>query len=160
VTQTDLSDTLRLAWLVDEHWGKAYPIGDRVTIGRGPENKVILRDSQVSRVHAEVLREEDHFILRSLGASGTTVNGVQAQATHRLKDGDLIEIAFSVLRFQTKAPESDLLVVARDMPTPVDDQEAPTAASMRAANRSSVPAVGHRYWQWLRRWLTRRPKTD
>ena len=155
----DLGDTLKLAWLVDEHWGKAYPIGHRVTIGRGAENKVILRNEEVSRLHAEVVRDDDHFVLHSLGASGTKVNGVPCAALQELKDGDILEIGFSLLRFQTSRPSAELMIVPQDAPIPRDTGEGPTAAAIPAAKRPSMhyePRPFRRLWLWL----TRRPNTD
>jgi ABC-type multidrug transport system ATPase subunit/pSer/pThr/pTyr-binding forkhead associated (FHA) protein len=49
-----------------------------VTIGRAPENNVILDDLLVSRRHAELRRSGDRWELRDLGSSnGTYVNGMR-----------------------------------------------------------------------------------
>jgi pSer/pThr/pTyr-binding forkhead associated (FHA) protein len=156
----DLEQTLKLGWLVDEHWGKAYPIGQRATIGRGPSNTIILRHEEVSRDHAEVRREGERFVLYTHGASGVKVNGAQAAPTLDLRDGDLLEIAFSLLRFQTTPPNADLMVVPRDTPVHTDDPEGPTRASVKAASPDTIGGSRSRYWRWLVRWLTRRPKTE
>ena len=156
----DLESTLKLGWLVDEHWGKAYPIGHRATIGRGPANTVILRNEEVSRDHAEIRREEDKFILYTLGGAGVKVNGAIATPTLELRDGDVLEIAFSLLRFQTTPPNADLMVVPRDTPVRTDETEGPTRASVKAASRDTIGGSRPRYWRWLWRWLTRRPKTE
>lgn len=153
----ELPATLPLAWLIDEHWGKAYPIADRASIGRGAENKIILRDQSVSRLHAEITRDGDRYVLRSLGSSATRINGTTVAAPHELAEGDLIEIAFSELRFTRKSPTADLLVVARDSLAPTDALEAPTGVGMRAAE--STKAVGNLVRRILRR-LTRRSNTD
>jgi len=156
----DLESTLKLGWLVDEHWGKAYPVGQCATIGRGPSNTIILRNEDVSRDHAEVRRENDTFVLHTHGAAGVKVNGAQAPAAIELRDGDLMEIGFSLLRFQTTPPNADLMVVPRDIPVRTDDMEGPTRASVQAASRDTIGGSRPRYWRWLWRWLTRRPKTE
>jgi len=157
---SDLESTLKLGWLVDEHWGKAYPIGHCATIGRGPSNTIILRNDDVSREHAEVRRENDTFVLYTHGAGGVKVNGAMAPPSIELRDGDLLEISFSLLRFQTSPPNPDLMVVPRDTPIRRDETEGPTRASVKAAARESIGGSRVRYWRWLWRWLTRRAKTE
>jgi ABC transport system ATP-binding/permease protein len=50
--------------------------GDRLAIGRDPANDVVLADPNVSRFHAEVIREGDVVELVDLGSSnGTRLNG-------------------------------------------------------------------------------------
>ena len=61
------------------------------TIGRQPDNQLILRDSRVSRRHAEVVREGNGYAIVDLGSShGVFVNGKRVE-TERLKSGDRIE---------------------------------------------------------------------
>ena len=144
------------AWLVDERWAKAYPLGADVTIGRGSENTVILRDPAVSRVHAEVKRTEGKFVLRALGSSGTKVNGTRVGEECELREGDIVEIAFSRLRFTTKAPTNEMLVISRDTPTYVDEAETPTRVTLAAAHPITLVSRFRR----VLRWLTDRLKTD
>lgn len=152
-----LPSTLPLAWLIDEHFGKAYPIGDHASIGRGGENKVILRDNTVSRVHADIERNGERYTLFSHGASGTRVNGVPVADTRELQEGDLIEIAYAELRFTRRTPTAEMLVVARDSLTPLDGAEMPTGVALRAARPLSWLK---RWWRRLIGWLTRRRNTD
>jgi ABC transport system ATP-binding/permease protein len=57
----------------------AFPAG-RLTIGRDPSNDVALDDPNVSRFHAEVVREGDAVMLRDLGSrNGTRVDGIPAR---------------------------------------------------------------------------------
>ena len=144
------------AWLVDERWAKAYPLAEAVTIGRGAQNTIILRDPAVSRMHAEVMQESGGFVLHAHGASGTRVNGVAIGDTCVLHDDDVIEIAFSMLRFTTRPPTTEMVVIPRDTPTYVDSTETPTHAKLRAADRRGVL----RAWRRFLLWLTGGAKTD
>lgn len=107
------------AWLVDERWEKAYPIGTALSIGRGPDNAVILRDPSVSRVHATITAEPDGFVLRSTGAVGTAVNGRPSEHAV-LGEGDRIAIASSTLRFTHQEPDEEMMVVPHDRPVSLD----------------------------------------
>lgn len=147
------------AWLIDELWAKAYPLGDLTTIGRGPQSTIILRDVAVSRLHAEITRESGSYVLQAHGASGTKVNGMPVGMNRPLQEGDLVEIAFSRLRFTTKAPTHQVIVIERDVPTLKDTQEGPTQAVISAISREIV-AISRRRWLRLWRWLTRRANTD
>jgi pSer/pThr/pTyr-binding forkhead associated (FHA) protein len=146
-------------WLIDELWAKAYPLSDLTTIGRGPQNTIILRDVAVSRLHAEIKRESGSYVLQPYGMSGTKVNGVLVSINRPLQEGDLVEIAFSRLRFTTRAPTHEIIVIERDMPTTKDIQEGPTQAVINAISREIV-AMSRRRWLRLWHWLTRRANTD
>ena len=150
------SEPQRAAWLVDEHWAKAYPLADVVTIGRGALNTIILRDPAVSRTHAEVKRESGDYVLHAHGASGTKVNGMPVGDAQVLHEDDVIEIAFSRLRFTTRAPTSEMFVIPRDTPTYVDNYEVPTRMTLPAIDRRLLA----RGWRQFLRWLTGRRKTD
>lgn len=126
--------TVPRAWLVDEHWGKAYRLKETTSIGRGPDNAVILREPEVSRLHAEVHFDGSNFLLRRLGAAGTRLNDVPLDQPRALHEGDRVEIAFTTLRFTQRDPaEIDALEISRDLPTPRESIEVPTSASMRAS---------------------------
>ena len=59
--------------------GRAVPVGTApVRIGRGPDNRVVLDDPEVSWEHAEVSRAEDGVAVRDLGSlNGTWLDGRQ-----------------------------------------------------------------------------------
>lgn len=136
------------AWLVDERWFKAYPLADETTtIGRGPESTIILRDPAVSRHHADVKKESDAYMLHAFGSSGVKVNGLRVSTQLALQEGDIVEIAFSTLRFTTKAPTNEMFILPRDTPTILDQMlEGPTRATIQALNRSALVLGSRRYW--------------
>jgi tetratricopeptide (TPR) repeat protein len=70
----------------------------RFSIGRGPENSLCIPSTVVSRLHAEVIRVGQDFLLRDLGSTnGCYVNGTRI-SEQMLNDGDL-------LRFGNNGPE-------------------------------------------------------
>jgi pSer/pThr/pTyr-binding forkhead associated (FHA) protein len=73
---------------------------ENVVLGRGDAN-VVLKDSKVSRKHAEIeLRGGYTPILRDLESSnGTFVNGRRVEASLELKDGDRIQVGDTVIKF-------------------------------------------------------------
>jgi hypothetical protein len=71
-----------------------------VVIGRMSTSDVVLADSNVSRRHAELKRDDDGWLLVDLGSTnGTLVNGKLARE-HRLTDGDRIAFGTTELVFQ------------------------------------------------------------
>jgi len=71
--------------------------GAPVTIGRGKEVDVVLRDVGVSRQHARVLSINGCFILEDLGSTnGLRTNGVRVKTTE-LKAGDRVQLGPEVL---------------------------------------------------------------
>ena len=73
--------------------GEAFNVsGDRMTIGRTPDAAVFLDDVTVSRNHALLVRRQDGHYIDDLGSlNGTYVNRRRIES-HRLEDGDEIQI--------------------------------------------------------------------
>ena len=86
--------------LTDEGETYTFEIGKVFRIGRHPENDLPLKDSQISRWHAEVRKEEDHYRLIDLDSlNGIMVNGEKVQ-NRRLKHGDRIRVGKFVFAWQ------------------------------------------------------------
>jgi pSer/pThr/pTyr-binding forkhead associated (FHA) protein len=86
----------------------------RLTIGRRPTNDVVLEwDQQVSRVHAELERIGEDWVISDDGLShnGTYVNGDRVTGQCRLADGDTIAIGSTAIVF--RAPTG----ASQSMPT-------------------------------------------
>ena len=63
-----------------------------VTIGRAPASDIFLDDVTVSRTHATIKREDGSFIFTDSGSlNGSYINNQQS-STHRLNNGDEIQI--------------------------------------------------------------------
>ena len=143
-----MTDAARIeAWVVDERWAKAYPLGDTTSIGRDADSTIILRDQTVSRHHASIVRDGNSFRVQPVGSATTKLNGVPLDAEAVLKEGDRLEIAFSVLRFTLLAPTGEMFVIRRDRPTAFDNPDVPTRAPLRAS--TAAMRVAKRYWHFV-----------
>jgi pSer/pThr/pTyr-binding forkhead associated (FHA) protein len=73
--------------------GESFAHGeDRVSIGRSPDAGVFLDDVTVSRNHALLVRRRDGLYIDDLGSlNGTYVNRRRIES-HRLADGDEIQV--------------------------------------------------------------------
>lgn len=61
-------------------------------VGRLPENELVIPDADVSRQHAEIVRDGNAYILRDRGSTfGTYVNEKKIEGDHRLAHGDHIQ---------------------------------------------------------------------
>jgi len=85
--------------------GRAYNfpiIKDEISIGRGKDSDIVLKDDTVSRNHARITKSEEGYLLTDLGSfNGTKVNEKSIQST-LLKHDDQIEIGLTKLTFLTK----------------------------------------------------------
>ncbi len=72
-----------------------------ISIGRMEDNDVVLEDPLVSRYHAFLFREDEHFVIEDLGsANGTFVNDVRIDTSRALHDGDVIGLGDVLLVFE------------------------------------------------------------
>lgn len=78
--------------------------GTSVRIGRDPENDVVLlADSKISRVHAELRDRDGQWMLEDLGSSnGTSVNGRRIDRQHPLRHGDRIQVGRTTIGFASE----------------------------------------------------------
>lgn len=138
--ETHPAPARQVAFLVDEHAGAAYPL-DRVstTIGRASSNVIRLSDPTASRFHAQVRREAGGFALHVIGSAGGTVNGRRVSGPRLLGEGDVVEMAFTTLRF-TSGPVPDGVEVIPPPPPASFRSERPTMARERIS--LGVPTVG------------------
>lgn len=136
------------AWLVDDRWGKAYPLTEPDTlIGRGHESAVIIRDPAVSRVHARVRRIGPAYVFSVSGSSGASINGEPVTGDHTLAEGDTIEVALTALRFTFNAPTGEMFIVSRDHPVQPEFEEAPTRATLQGLNPISLASRSYTRWR-------------
>jgi len=83
--------------------GESFPLyDDRATIGRRPDSAVFLDDVTVSRDHALIVRRGGDWHLDDLGSlNGTYVNRHRIE-THRLDDGDELQVGKYKLTFLSR----------------------------------------------------------
>jgi pSer/pThr/pTyr-binding forkhead associated (FHA) protein len=81
--------------------------GGRFTIGRTRDCDLCLSDLSVSRLHAELVRNGDGWLLSDLGShNGTRLNGWLVRETVPVRGGDRVEfgsVTF-ILRDDPQAP--------------------------------------------------------
>ena len=83
--------------------GESFALqSDRITIGRRPDCSVFLDDVTVSRDHALIVRRGGAFHLDDLGSlNGTYVNRHRIE-THKLVDGDELQVGKYKLSFLSR----------------------------------------------------------
>ena len=83
--------------------GESFAIaGERMTIGRSPDAEVFLDDVTVSRNHALLVRRRDGLYIDDLGSlNGTYVNRRRIPS-HKLVDGDELQIGKYKLTYLEK----------------------------------------------------------
>ncbi|MGB3680885.1 MAG: DUF3662 and FHA domain-containing protein [Rubrobacteraceae bacterium] len=74
--------------------GETYPLKGQGpwSVGRSDENDVVVKDPNVSRKHARLVRSENGFIVEDLGSTNGTLLGGAPIDRERIEDGD--EITF------------------------------------------------------------------
>jgi pSer/pThr/pTyr-binding forkhead associated (FHA) protein len=89
---------------------------NRILIGSGPDNHLVLDSPDVDSAHASLELRNDNWIIQDLGGpGGTQVNETPLDGPYRLQDDDLIELAGIKLRFFDDEWESE--------PAPEDFEE-------------------------------------
>jgi pSer/pThr/pTyr-binding forkhead associated (FHA) protein len=83
--------------------GESFPVeGERMSIGRRPDSEVFLDDVTVSRDHALMIRRADHWYLDDCGSlNGTYVNRSRIES-HRLEEGDEVQVGKYKLTFHVR----------------------------------------------------------
>jgi hypothetical protein len=116
--------------------GKAqsWPLGEAaLTIGRRPENSIVLDDPFASGRHAKVGQDRNGYYVEDLDSSnGTLLNGQRVQCA-ALKSGDVIRIGNQELRFDDAGAEMATQIFSRPL-----GGEAPQTAAPQAAAPSAL----------------------
>lgn len=74
---------------------------ERVTIGRQSGCTITIRDTNVSREHAQLRRRPNGWTLRDLGSTnGTKLNGVRVEGEQTLANGDVIMLGAIRVTFE------------------------------------------------------------
>ncbi len=86
-----------------------FPSGERVflqgicTLGRGPDNRVVIASERVSRRHAAIrpTAEGGHSLMDMGSSNGTYLNGQRITRSTELRDGWIVEIGSQKMTFRT-----------------------------------------------------------
>jgi serine phosphatase RsbU (regulator of sigma subunit) len=112
-----------------------FPLGRlRITIGRSARNDLCIPDPFASRVHAEVRKEGDEYILQDLGsANGTLYNGAPVGGPLALTPGGRIQIGETEIIFDDQS-----LLMGATMITDNDSQpEMEATIALNSADRTT-----------------------
>lgn len=88
--------------------GMIFPLpGGKVTIGRSVSCDIQIIDRKVSRCHAEVIQEDNHYIFNDLDSkNGSYLNGHRVKEKSPLNDGDNLRIGETVMVFESGPEDS------------------------------------------------------
>jgi Domain of unknown function (DUF1707)/Inner membrane component of T3SS, cytoplasmic domain len=79
--------------------------GERFTIGRTRDCDLCLTDLSVSRLHAELVRADNGWLLNDLGShNGTRLNGWLVRETVTVRAGDRVEFGSAIFVIQAEPP--------------------------------------------------------
>ena len=83
-----------LVWMEGDEIKGRWPLAKPVTtIGRAEDSDVVVDDRWVSRYHAQVRREEGHYVVVDQDSkNGTLVNGKRIAGPTTLSDGDQLQV--------------------------------------------------------------------
>ena len=114
-----------------------YAVGARpVTIGRLPDNTIVIQNPAVSGRHARVLPEGQHFVLEDLKSTNGTFVNDKPIARHTLVDGDVVLIGKHTLVFVLAGAEE-----ATAEPTPEKTIEVGGTMALDATPEQSRPEI-------------------
>jgi adenylate cyclase len=127
-----LTNMLHLRYVLDGE-DRSYTLaGDRVRIGRGSDNDIVLSDVSVSRYHAEIRRESGRWLILDLkSTNGIELNRAPVEKAP-LQHGDLLAIGVFELAVE------DLVGVRRDRPRDVREPQAGTEPLASLTNATIV----------------------
>ncbi len=110
----------------------------RITIGRIASNQFQLHDTEVSREHAELIKEGDSYSLRDLGSSnGTHVNGRKTTQCE-LHSGDQIQLGRTLLLYTgIREERNDLTDQVRVVPSAANDEDGSRIVSVVSQSEGS-----------------------
>jgi len=103
-------------YLKDRRRNRVYLLTQHITIGRDPSSTIVMKDVDVSRTHAEIVKEGEAFVLRPHGVSVVSLNGARVSRQATLREGDDISIADSTFRFTTDLGASSAVSVEPSQP--------------------------------------------
>ena len=90
----------RIFVLAGPDLARSFTLGERAVLGRSDECDVVLRDRSISRKHARIVCEAEHWFVEDQGSTnGVTKDGLRGQR-FELADGDEFRLGDLPLRFK------------------------------------------------------------
>lgn len=117
--------------------------GERVVMGRGEENDVMISDLKASRRHIELAQTPTGWTLKDLGsANGVVLNGQNTRAA-LLKSGDVIQLGETLFEFHRSDTATMVLTApVRSAEQVLADQAAFEAQRVRVRALAGVKSKG------------------
>ena len=101
--EEETADTAVLSVTKGPHTGEVFTLNTGITtLGRSSDNVIVLsKDKEISRHHAIFLFEAENFIIQDQNSlNGTFVNEEPISSPHSLRNGDIILVGVSQLKFE------------------------------------------------------------
>lgn len=126
--------------VLSEGGEERYPLEAAiVTLGRGIESDVRLKDIKASRRHCQIVREEGGFQVVDLSSgNGTYVNGIQVKQ-QPLQSGDKIQIGSTTITFLDAPEVAARPAESRPQPSLVPEPVPPPRKPVPAAAPAPAP---------------------
>jgi len=106
----------KLIMKVDDRVVKEYVIGTSATIGRLPDNTVMIDNAAISGHHARIFHDGDRFIVEDLKSkNGTFVNDKLVLTRRTLQTGDVVLVGKHQLVFDEAALVNDAEAVLAEL---------------------------------------------
>lgn len=87
---------------------------DSLVIGRKEYCDICLKDYQVSKRHARIIKDTTHFVIEDLESrNGTYINGKRVERAV-LRDGDRIKLAETILVYHSNKMQQTARRIRRD----------------------------------------------
>ena len=121
----------RLVMTAGTEEGREFKLRAKATLGRAPDNDIILEDPKVSRHHAVIAFTEERYSITDLeSANGTFVNGIRVRESHHpLRAEDVISLGDIELTFYEVPPSAKTaLTQPSAQPVPKFMRRVPTRA--------------------------------
>jgi pSer/pThr/pTyr-binding forkhead associated (FHA) protein len=134
-------ERLRLLVRQGQDQGTCYSLlGDLLFVGR-EDCQIVLNDTNISRKHAEISWQGDHYVIRDLGsANGIVYNGNKVPES-KLNPGDIVLMGLTVVEVyppgQTRKSEKPMLSAPVKRLSAVPAVEAPPAPEQPAPKLTS-----------------------
>lgn len=97
-----------LAQLVDDVVVHKFELSDaELTLGRKPDNDIVIDDSAVSSRHASISQQaneyfpeyKEFYLLDNSSTNGTFINDIRLEGKQRLHHNDIIRLAWNRFKF-------------------------------------------------------------
>lgn len=84
-----------------EFMGKRFAFQREISIGRSPDNDIVIPENYVSHHHLVIYQHQNLYVAEDMGSRNTTqINGIPLVNKAYLRNGDQIQVGLVTLRFE------------------------------------------------------------